>query len=152
MKSAQKEYDIESEKTVNELLGVTQTYMDLFDKLNALITELDCFLALAHVAANAPTQYVRPTMLPLGSNVLKMTEARHPCIEQLGVNFIPNSLDMVKGESNVQIITGVSAHHSSSALCRCYCECFAHSTSSCFSVSWCSRTWEANRLSFVRLV
>jgi DNA mismatch repair protein MSH2 len=79
----------------------------VFGKMNSLITELDCYLALAHVAANAPTAWVRPTMLPMGSKVLKMEGARHPCLEAISsATFIPNDVDMVKGESNVQIITG----------------------------------------------
>jgi len=107
LKAALKAYDAESQNVIDELLRVTASYMDLFIALNSLLTELDCYLALAHVAANAPTPWVRPQMLPMGSDTLKMDAARHPCLEAINsATFIPNDVDMIKTQSNVQIITG----------------------------------------------
>ena len=36
--------------------------------------------SLASVAVNAPTQYVRPIMHPLGSDVVSLKGSRHPCL------------------------------------------------------------------------
>ena len=54
--------------------------------------------SLAHVAVNAPEPYVKPSMLEKGSGSLILQDARHPCLEvQDEVSFIPNDIEMVKG-------------------------------------------------------
>lgn len=50
---------------------------------------------------------MRPTILPMGSGRLVIENARHPCVELMDdVQFIPNNYDLVRGESNFQIVTG----------------------------------------------
>jgi len=54
--------------------------------------------SLAHVAVNAPEPYTKPSMLDKGSGSLTLQDARHPCLEvQDEVSFIPNDIEMVKG-------------------------------------------------------
>ncbi|KAF8531333.1 DNA mismatch repair protein MSH2 [Gautieria morchelliformis] len=99
---------------VKEIVNIASTYATVLEALDTLIAHLDVIVSFAHVAANAPTPYVKPTVtakgMPLlmictGNLVLK--EARHPCLEvQDDVSFIPNDVQMIKDESEFQIITG----------------------------------------------
>jgi hypothetical protein len=60
--------------------------------------------SFAHVAVNAPEPYVKPSMLEKGSGSLILRDARHPCLEvQDEVSFIPNDIEMVKGNQNLSI-------------------------------------------------
>jgi DNA mismatch repair protein MSH2 len=60
--------------------------------------------SFAHVAVNAPEPYVKPSMLEKGSGSLILGDARHPCLEvQDEVSFIPNDIEMVKGDQNSSI-------------------------------------------------
>lgn len=83
MKKAEAEYAVEQEAVVETGMSVTLSYVEVFVQLNAIITELDVFVSLAHVAANATTEYVRPTLLPMGSKDLVLIKARHPCVEMM---------------------------------------------------------------------
>jgi hypothetical protein len=79
------------------------------NQLSTLIAELDILLSFAQTAATSSSPYVRPTMLANG-NVLQIQNGRHPCIEKVdGFNFIPNDLDLKRGESHLAIITGPNA-------------------------------------------
>jgi hypothetical protein len=49
LKAAQKAFDDEQYKIVEKCMEVSQTYLEVFIRLNDLLTEIDCFLALAHV-------------------------------------------------------------------------------------------------------
>lgn len=83
------------------------TYLPLLEAATGLVAELDVLVAFGHVAALAPTEYVRPTLLPAGSGVLKVVEGRHPCLEmQADVSFIPNDYIMETGKSNFGLVTG----------------------------------------------
>ena len=63
--------------------------------------------SLAHVAACAPTPYVRPVMHAPGSGNVVLRAARHPCLElQPTVDFIPNDVELIRNESEFLIITG----------------------------------------------
>lgn len=83
MKKAESEYAVEQESVVETGMSVTLSYVEVFVQLNSIITELDVFVALAHVAANATTEYVRPTLLPMGSKEIRLSKARHPCVEMM---------------------------------------------------------------------
>jgi DNA mismatch repair protein MSH2 len=46
-------------------------------------------------------------MLQRGSGIIKLSEARHPCVELMDeVRFISNAYDLIRDESGFQIITG----------------------------------------------
>lgn len=53
------------------------------------------------MAVNAPEPYVKPSMFEKGSGSLVLQDARHPCLEvQDEVSFIPNDIEMEKGNKN----------------------------------------------------
>ncbi|KAJ3563218.1 hypothetical protein NP233_g9079 [Leucocoprinus birnbaumii] len=90
-----------------EVIKIASTYTPVLETLDGVIAHLDVILSFAHVSVNAPTPYVKPTLYEKGSGNLILREARHPCLEvQDEVNFIPNDVEMVKGKSEFQIITG----------------------------------------------
>lgn len=65
--------------------------------------------SFAHVACNAPIAYVKPKVVAKGEGDLILRESRHPCLETLpDINFIPNDVEMKRGSSEFQIITGAN--------------------------------------------
>eukprot|EP00466_Bigelowiella_natans_P005877 jgi/Bigna1/78935/fgenesh1_pg.58_\ len=91
------------------LLGmeVAETYLPVIKKAIEIVARLDVFVSFAHVAVNAAEPYCRPKILPATAGRIEMKRCRHPCIEaQDFVDFIANDVNMVRGESNCQIITG----------------------------------------------
>ncbi|KAI0321421.1 DNA mismatch repair protein [Amylostereum chailletii] len=92
---------------VKEVVSIAATYTPVLESLNVVLAHLDVILSLAHVAVNAPEAYVKPRILEQGSGNLVMKDARHPCLEvQDDLSFIPNDIEMLRGESEFQIITG----------------------------------------------
>ncbi|KAF8582578.1 DNA mismatch repair protein [Ramaria rubella] len=114
LKKSAEEYSEATEKykklqsgLVKEVVSIASTYCVVLESQDALIAHLDVIVSFAHVAGNAPTPFVKPTMLALGTGSLVLKEARHPCLEvQDDVNFIPNDVEMIKDKSEFQIITG----------------------------------------------
>ncbi|KAI9065630.1 DNA mismatch repair protein [Trametes sanguinea] len=92
---------------VKEVVNIASTYTPVLEAWNNVIAHLDVIISLAHVAVNAPESYVKPEILEKGSGSLVLKDARHPCLEvQDDVSFIPNDVEMIKNESEFQIITG----------------------------------------------
>ncbi|KAI0646460.1 DNA mismatch repair protein [Trametes meyenii] len=92
---------------VKEVVNIASTYTPVLEAWNNVIAHLDVVVSLAHVAVNAPESYVKPEILEKGSGSLILKEARHPCLEvQDDVSFIPNDVEMIKDDSEFQIITG----------------------------------------------
>ena len=106
-----------------QVLGVAASFCEVWSRVGALLAELDALCALADVGASAPSPWVRPRMLPATSTsttttenpehssdlpcLLSLVDARHPVVESLdGVDFVPNSLELKKGESWFTIVTG----------------------------------------------
>lgn len=74
--------------------------------------------SFAHVSSHAANAYVKPKVVQKGnfkhiamsflmryqgSGSLILKEARHPCLEiQEGMSFIPNDVEMIKGEHPVK--------------------------------------------------
>ena len=88
-------------------MEVISTYAPAVESLSEVIAEIDVLVSLAHVASNAPTQYVRPLLSPAGQGDLILKESRHPCVEVMDdVSFIPNDIDLIRSSSRLQIITG----------------------------------------------
>ncbi|KAI3615868.1 dna mismatch repair protein msh-2 [Moniliophthora roreri] len=92
---------------VKEVVGIASTYTPVLEALDHVLAHLDVILSFAHVSVNAPTPYVKPTVLTSGTGNLILQEARHPCLEvQEDVSFIPNDVEMIKDKTEFQIITG----------------------------------------------
>ncbi len=101
------EYSEKQEDLVSKAVETASTYLPVMEMASDVVAELDVLVGMAHAAAMAPTEYVRPTLREPGTGVLKVTGARHPCIEyQDGVSFIPNSYDMSKEKGRFVIVTG----------------------------------------------
>ncbi|KAI0797257.1 DNA mismatch repair protein [Irpex lacteus] len=101
------QYKAKQGKLVGEIVMTAATYAPVLEAWNNVIAHLDVIIAFAHVAVNAPEAYVKPTVLEKGSGSLVLKDARHPCLEvQDDVSFIPNDVEMIKDESEFQIITG----------------------------------------------
>ncbi|KAK0203192.1 muts domain V-domain-containing protein [Desarmillaria ectypa] len=92
---------------VKEVVNIACTYTPVLESLDNIIAHLDVILSFAHVSVNAPEPYVKPTVFEMGAGSLVLKDARHPCLEvQDDVHFIANDIEMIKGESEFQIITG----------------------------------------------
>ena len=99
------EYEQVQKEIVKTALDVIISYISVLDANAKFIAELDVFCAFAIASTTAPIPYSRPHMLPMGSGILTMTAARHPCLEYQVDTCIANDVCLNKGE-NVQIITG----------------------------------------------
>jgi DNA mismatch repair protein MSH2 len=101
------EYKRQQAGLVTKAVGTATTYLPVAEAAAAIVAELDVLTSFATAAALAPGEYVRPIVQPTGGGVIKLHEARHPCVELMeGVDFIPNDYDMQRGSSSFQIITG----------------------------------------------
>ncbi|KAJ7512587.1 muts domain V-domain-containing protein [Mycena galericulata] len=92
---------------VKEVVNIAATYTPVLESLDNVVAHLDVILSFAHVSVNAPEPYVKPKVTQRGTGDLILRDARHPCLEvQDDVSFIPNDVEMVKDQSEFQIITG----------------------------------------------
>ncbi len=74
--------------------------------LYSLVSRLDCLVSFAVAADSASLPYVKPEILDDDEDqVLQLEQARHPILEQMGVNFIPNDV-LLDRKKNFKIITG----------------------------------------------
>ncbi|WVQ70559.1 hypothetical protein IAR50_000078 [Cryptococcus sp. DSM 104548] len=100
-------YEKQQRHLVKEVVAIAATYTPVLEVLDNLMAAIDVIVSMAHVSANAPIPYVKPTLHPKGSGNVVLTAARHPCLEaQDDVTFIPNDHHMLKGSSEFAIITG----------------------------------------------
>eukprot|EP01133_Synstelium_polycarpum_P008041 gene8041-9445_t len=92
---------------VTRALEIAASFVPLIDDLSSLVSTIDVFATLAHVASVAPTQYVRPRIHAMGTGNTVIVGGRHPCVEiQDGVSFIPNDVSLLRESSSFHIITG----------------------------------------------
>ena len=99
------EYTRAQAKVEKQVLEIAAGYSEPFENLSDLLAELDVLVSFAHVAYTQ--QYVRPTMLPMGSGTIELTNSKHPCLLAIDSStVIGNDVQLRTGESNVQIITG----------------------------------------------
>jgi len=97
------------QKLVKEAMKVAATYLALIEMSASVVSELDVFASLAHVAATCPQgDYTRPSVSPMGTTGdVFLPSARHPCLElQPGISFVANTHEMNRETSRFQILTG----------------------------------------------
>ncbi|CAH1799861.1 unnamed protein product [Owenia fusiformis] len=105
--SLKESYEETQKSVVTEIINISAGYVEPMLLLNDVISQLDVLVSLAHVSANAPIPYIRPKLLKKGSGILKLEEARHPCLEmQDDVAYIPNDIEFSKDGHLFHIITG----------------------------------------------
>lgn len=106
--AAQSSYQIKQQEIVDEIIQVTQGYVDSFSTLSGIVAELDCLVSFAVVAVSAPVPYVRPKITDgTEGRRLRLKELRHPFIElQADMNFIANDVDFDENSSRMFVITG----------------------------------------------
>lgn len=101
------QYNRTQSTLVAEVVSIAGTYTSILETVDDVIAHLDVIVSFAHVSANAPISYVKPTVTEKGTGNLLLKEARHPCLEvQEEINFIPNDVEMIREKSEFQIITG----------------------------------------------
>ncbi|KAG0174776.1 MutS-like protein [Apophysomyces sp. BC1021] len=100
-------YEKRQTDLVKEVIGIVATYCPVLELLGGVLAHMDVLVSFAHVSITAPNPYVRPTIHPCGKGDVILKEARHPCMEvQDDVTFIPNDVEMIRAQSEFQIITG----------------------------------------------
>jgi len=108
-KEKSEDYEAKQAELVKKCIGVVASYVPVMEDMREMLSTLDVILSFAHVSTSAPVPYVRPTMTEAGHGDMVLKEARHPCIEvmdELGAAYIPNDVNLVRGESHFEIITG----------------------------------------------
>lgn len=103
------QYESEQRDIVSKAMEVATTFAPVLERASVFIAELDVLASLAYVAAYSAHGYVRPTMTDSEEDGygIELKEARHPCVElQENVEFIPNDISLVYGDSSFLIVTG----------------------------------------------
>ena len=91
-------------KLFTELVGYVSENMQRIQKTAAALAAVDAYASLAEVADK--NGYVRPEVDI--SDVIEITDGRHPIVERFGQNsfFVPNDTKLNCGEDRFMLITG----------------------------------------------
>jgi len=103
------EYESKQKGIVDNACKVAATYSPVIERVSSLVAELDVIASLAHVAAHSTSGYCKPELTDGDEDGLGiiLKEARHPCVElQENIDFIPNDISLVFGESSFCLVTG----------------------------------------------
>ncbi|GAB6032645.1 MutS-like protein [Chamberlinius hualienensis] len=104
--TTKQEYEEQQKAVVTEVLKVAAGYAEPMQLLGEILSSLDVFVGLAIAATTPMINYVKPKMLTKGSGIIRLTKARHPCVElQDGICFVPNDVTFDE-EKRFLIVTG----------------------------------------------
>jgi len=105
---ASNDYNIIETKLLAQMTELCVGYKKAFNPAPHLVAKLDVLVTFAHVAMNAPEDYIRPRITDKvgAGRELKLVGARHPLLEMADITFIKNDVHMKSGETHFQIITG----------------------------------------------
>ncbi|KAH8926601.1 DNA mismatch repair protein [Atractiella rhizophila] len=107
LKDYQKQFQRAQSGLVKQVISIAASYAPSLEALNKVIAHLDVIASFAEGSAVAPIAYIKPTLCDMGQGDLILRESRHPCLEvQDGIDFIPNDVQLTRGKSEFQIITG----------------------------------------------
>jgi len=107
--AAEASYREQQQGVVASAVDVVRTYCPVLEAASAAVAELDALRAFACAAAAAPSQYVRPVLVPtrrdadgrpLPADSLEVLGARHPVLEaQAAAGVAPEAVVAVGGGS-----------------------------------------------------
>jgi DNA mismatch repair protein MSH2 len=100
-------YDRLQRQIARDALQVASTYHSVVSRLSRVVSHIDVIAALAHTAAYQ--NYCRPELTDTEEDGvgIDLEQARHPCVElQDNVEYIPNNVRLIFGESSFLIVTG----------------------------------------------
>ena len=106
------QYSQQQHEIAQKLIETLKGFAPMFQVLNDLFAEIDVFISLASVASSS--NFVKPVISPEGDSIL-LTQARHPLVEK-HCTFIPNNINMKRGESSFIIISGPNSAGKSTLL------------------------------------
>lgn len=116
------QYDEMQRDLVVAVVNVARSFSGVWQKVSAILGEVDCLCGFADLAHSAPRPYVKPTILASESNLISLRGSRHPLVEAQDAfgdkedggfgfadgsgDFIPNDCVLAKGSTWFQVITG----------------------------------------------
>src|SRR5690606_8214 len=92
--------EVEAFQKILEELGSSKL---LIGEVTQVIAELDIFSSLGKLARER--NYIKPEISEVPTGDFKIVEGRHPVIEDIIKEFIPNNFEIVNGKT-INIITG----------------------------------------------
>ncbi|KAF0555257.1 putative DNA mismatch repair protein MSH2 [Gigaspora margarita] len=105
--SESEDYDDVQSSLVKEVINISASYCLALETLNVLLAHIDVFVTFADVSVHTPTPYIRPKMMDNDEVHVILKNARQPCLEiQDDDSFIPNDVELIRGQSELQIIKG----------------------------------------------
>ena len=105
----QQEYTFKSKSVVKDAMTIAVTYETVVERCAEHLSTLDVLCSLAYQADFNPHGYCRPILTDTDDDGagIQLEEARHPCVElQEEIEYIPNDISLVFGESNFLLVTG----------------------------------------------
>lgn len=94
----------EISKEYDQFLNRIASYYNEVKTFIMNLAEYDCLLSLAAVSCNVG--YTRPVFTDSNEQLIIAKQARNPIIESLGVDYVPNDIEMEKDSGRVLVITG----------------------------------------------